>query len=541
MAKTLYFNGNVVTVDDKQPKAEAVLVEDGKIIAVGSSGELLKQKEGAEIVDLDGKTMLPGFVDGHGHIPQCNMFPKFAPAPVGTTNSLADLIKQGKEYLAANPVEGDAWFLTMGYDDAVFPEKRHPNRYDLDQISTEVPIMMLHASGHVGVCNSKVLELIGATKDTPNPEGGVIQKDPITGEPTGMMEELALTQFTMGKMPLPTFDFLLKGFLRAQEMYFKYGVTTAQDGSFAKDFMPVLKYCQENGTLKIDIYGYPLIDSPNRVLMEGRKSLEAEYENHIKLAGVKLFLDGSPQAKTAWLTEPYYVAPENESADYKAYPVYPEDDKVCQFFKDCLTNGWQVLVHTNGDAAMDQFINMYERAQKETGIKTDLRPVMVHCQTVREDQLDKMKEIGILPTFFHDHVFFWGDWHLDSVLGPERGRRISPLASAVKKGMSFTLHQDCPVIPPNMIFSMHNAVNRKTRNGRDIGPEYCIDTLEALKAVTIYGAYQCFEENSKGSIEVGKVADFVILDKSPLDIPKEEIKDIQVLTTIKNGEIVYQA
>ena len=166
---------------------------------------------------------------------------------------------------------------------------------------------------------------------------------------------------------------------------------------------------------------------------------------------------------------------------------------------------------------------------------------MVHCQTVREDQLDRMKEIGMMPTFFHDHVYLWGDVHLDSVLGPERGRRISPLASALERGIPFTLHQDTPVVAPNMILSLHHAVNRKTLSGRDIGPEFAISPLDALRAITIFGAYQIFEEDQKGSIEPGKLADFVILDKNPLDVPKETIKDIKVLQTIKRGEVVYNA
>lgn len=541
MGKTLYLNGNVITMNDGQPKADAVLVEDGVILAVGTAAELQAMAEDGQQVDLAGKTMLPGFIDGHSHISQNGLFPKFDAPPIGTTDSVEQLIAQARAYLEKNPVQGDAWFVGMGYDNAAFPDGRHPDRYDLDKISADIPIVMMHASGHVGVCNSKVIEILGTNKDTPNPDGGVIQKDAQTGEPTGMMEELALTQYTLGKMPIPSAEFMMAGFQRSQDMYVSYGITTAQDGSFSKAFQPLLAYFQNNGLMKLDIYGYPLIDSADKDLMVGRKSLEAQYENHVKLAGVKLFLDGSPQAKTAWLTKPYYKVPEGESDDYRAYPVYEDDDKVCGFFKECLTNGWQVLVHCNGDAAMDQFINQYARAQQETGIATDFRPVMVHCQTLREDQLDKMKEIGILPTFFHDHVLYWGDWHLDSVLGPERGRRISPLASAVKRGMTFTLHQDCPVVPANMLLTVHNAVNRKTRSGRDIGPEFAITPIEALRAITIYGAYQCFEENQKGSIEPGKQADFVILDKSPLDVPKEEIKDIKVLQTIKAGTVVYNA
>lgn len=189
----------------------------------------------------------------------------------------------------------------------------------------------------------------------------------------------------------------------------------------------------------------------------------------------------------------------------------------------------------------DQFIRCYRQALKDTGNQTALRPVMIHAQTVREDQLDEMKELGIMPSFFHDHVFYWGDWHYESVLGPERASRISPLASAVKHGMPFTLHNDMAVTPINPIFNIHNAVNRVTRNGRVLGPEYCIDVMEAIRALTIYGAYQYFDEDIKGSLEVGKLADMVILDKNPLTVPKETIKDIKVMETIKEGVTIYRA
>lgn len=542
MKTKLFFNGDIITVNDKQPKAEAVLVEDGKIKAVGSNEDLLQQVSGdAEKIDLQGHTLVPGFVDGHSHVTFCAMFPRFDAPLVGTIDSVEKLVDHARDYLAKNPITDNSWLVGMGYDNIAFPDHKHPTIEDMDRISTEVPIVMMHSSGHVAVCNSKVFEVVGITKDTPNPEGGIFQKDAVTGELNGMVEEAALTQVVLGKMPLPTPEATAAGVLRSQALYLQHGVTTAQDGTFDPPMMQLLHHLHRQGLLSIDIFGYPQIDSPSRDFMVGKRTLEQDYVDGVKVTGVKLFLDGSPQAKTAWLTKPYHVVPEGEAEDYKGYPVYPDDDKVCDFFKDCLQNGWQVLVHANGDAAIDQFINQYARAQKETGIYDDLRPVVIHCQTVREDQLDRMKEIGMLPSYFHDHVLFWGDWHLDSVFGEERGRRISPLASSVKRNMPFTLHQDCPVAPPNMILSIHNAVNRKTQSGRNIGPEFAVDAMEALRAVTIYGAYQCFEENEKGSIEVGKKADFAVLDKNLLEVPKDTIRDTKVLQTIKNGEVVFNA
>lgn len=543
MAQTLYFNGKIITVNDAQPSAEAVLVDGETIKAVGSLTDLEAQA-GSDVVrvDLAGKTMVPGFIDAHSHMVFSCLFPRFDAPPTGDIDSVDKLVEAIKTYLAENPVKGDNWLVGMGYDNHAFPDGKHPTRYDLDKVSTEVPIVMMHSSGHVGCCNSKVLEICGITKDTPNPEGGVYVKDPVTGEPTGMVEEAALTVVVLGKyMPRPTPEFMMEGVLRSEKLYLSLGITTAQDGSFDLNTIPLVAGMHKMGLSKIDLYVYPQIETLGENIDKVPRAPEAEYVDGVKIAGVKFFLDGSPQAKTAWLSQPYYIVPEGESADYCGYPVHPNDDEVCRYFKMALEHGWQIICHANGDAAIEQFIVQYARAQKETGITDNLRPVVIHCQAVREDQLDRMKEIGLLPSFFHDHVYLYGDLHLDSVFGPERGRRISPLMSVVKRGMTFTMHQDTPVIHPNMIKSIHHAVNRKTMSGRDIGPEFAVDPMEALRAVTIYGAYQIFEENSKGSIEPGKLADFVILDKSPLDVPKETIKDIQVVQTIKKGEVVYSA
>lgn len=543
MGQTLYFNGTIITVNDEQPLAEAILIDGDRIKAVGALKEVEEQADAnVERIDLDGKTMTPGFIDGHSHMVFSCLFPRFDAPPTGDIDSVEKLVAAIKVYLEENPIKGDNWLVGMGYDNNAFPDGKHPTRDDLDQVSTEVPIVMMHSSGHVGCCNSKVLELCGITKDTPNPEGGIFQKDPVTGEPTGMVEEAALTQYVLGKfMPRPTPEFMMEGVQRSEKLYLSHGITTAQDGSFDLHTIPLVANMHKMGLSKIDLYVFSQIEMLGDMVDQVPPSPEAEYVDGVKIGGVKFFLDGSPQAKTAWLSQPYYIVPEGEAEDYCGYPVHPSDEEVYGYFKQALEHRWQIICHANGDAAIEQFITQYARAKADTGIDEDLRSVVIHCQTVREDQLDRMKEIGLLPSFFHDHVYLYGDLHLDSVLGPERGRRISPLTSAVKRGMSFTMHQDTPVIHPNMILSVHHAVNRKTSSGREIGPEFAVDPMEALRAITIYGAYQTFEEKSKGSLEVGKLADLVILDKNPLTVPKETIKDIRVLQTIKKGEVVYQA
>mgnify|MGYP000835048149 CR=1 FL=1 len=262
--------------------------------------------------------------------------------------------------------------------------------------------------------------------------------------------------------------------------------------------------------------------------------------NGCRLGGCKLFLDGSPQGKTAWLSTPYLVPPEGEGADYCGFPVQREEAVQAQMER-CLRNRWQLHVHANGDAAIEQMIRCYGRAMETTGVDEELRPVIIHCQTVREDQLDRMHQLGLLPSYFLDHVYYWGDYHRTSVLGEERAARISPLASTVRRGMRFTLHQDSPVVPPDILLSIHNAVNRRTAGGHLLGAEQRIDVGEALRAVTLYAAYQLFEEDQKGSIMPGKRADFVLLDRNPLACSPEDIRHVRVKKTIRAGTVIYEA
>lgn len=539
--KQLYYNGTIITVNDLQPTAEALLVEDGKIVAVGTlAGMKGSQDETTELIDLDGKTLLPGFIDGHGHIgnPMAGL-PQLYPPPNGTVDSKEKLMEALKKMLDEKQLLENGWLAAMGYDNAFFENEENPTRYDLDKISTEIPILLLHVSGHIGVANSKALEMAGWTKDSPNPEGGVLQRDAVTGELSGIIEEKAIhiIGFAHALQGLGL-DSMVDIFVNTQKYYASKGVTTAQEGGTTGDVLQMMKYCQSQDKMLIDIVSYPMQEYIGDIIPDDTE--KQQYEKHVKIAGAKVVADGSPQAKTAWLTQPYYKKPQNTEDGYLGYPIYT-DEQMYAFCKQAMEHNWQMLVHCNGDAMGDQFIRTYRKAKEDTGNQRDLRPVMIHAQTVREDQLDAMKELGITPSYFHDHVFYWGDFHYESVLGPERGSRISPLQSSVKRDMRFTLHNDAPVSPINPILNIHIAVNRTTRNGRKLGQEYCIDVMEAIKAVTLYGAYQYFDEDIKGSLEAGKLADMVILDRNPLAVPKEQIKDIKVVATIKEGKTIYQA
>ncbi len=471
MAKKLYFNGNVITVDKNESIKEAVLVENGVIKAVGTNEEILNLKDDeTEVVDLEGKTLLPGFIDPHGHIiatAQTLMI-----VTLGDVTSKEELLERLKKELKENPPQGDKWLIGFGYDNTKFEDGQHPTKFDLDTVSKEIPITVSHASGHLACVNSKALELYGYVgEDYIVPEGGVVRTvSADSKEPNGVLEENAILDSEKKKIVVsPGFEDVLRAVERVQKIYASLGVTTTQDASveLANGYTHIFDACANAGKLIIDIMG--LATQPVTLqLMNDEGTPKREYKNHYKLGAAKTWLDGSPQGFTAWLSQPYYKIPEGMEEGYCGYGTQT-DEVVTQYYVDCISRNIQVHTHVNGDEACAQFLRCYKKALEITGNKNDLRPVMVHCQALRKDQLDDVKEIGAIPTFFNDHVRFWGDLHHDEVFGPERAQNISPMGWALEKGIRFTIHQDPPVKMPNQILAMHNAVNRKTESGRVLG------------------------------------------------------------------------
>lgn len=540
MAKKLYFGGDIITVNPNNEVAEAILIENGLIMAVGSKEDILALSDDiTEEINLNGKTMLPGLIDPHGHI--VAIAQTLTILNFSECKSKDEILMIIGDKLKNNPPKDGEWIIGFGYDNTKFEGKAHPTKFDLDKVSANIPMFITHASGHLAVVNSAALKKMGYVgEDYEIPEGGVVRTvAPDSKEPNGILEENTCLDPEKKKViPGPSLDTLMDAISKAQDIYAGYGITTAQDASVDKIIHGLLTAAANANSLKIDIVGHA-VQQVTFDLLADMGTPKREYMNHYKLLGGKTWLDGSPQGKTAWLTKPYYEVPEGQNEDYCGYGTQIDED-VTAYFKGCIERKLQVNVHTNGDAAADQFIRCYKKALKETGQKQDLRPVMVHAQTVREDQLDEMKTLGIIPTFFLDHIWYWGDYHYESVLGPERANRISPAASALKRGINFTLHQDPPVKMPNQILGIHNAVNRQTGKGRVLGEDQKISVMDAIRAVTINGAYQYFEEDIKGSLEKGKYADLVILDKNPLGVEVNQIKNIQVLETIKQGEVIFK-
>ncbi len=540
IADAIYSGGPVITVDDTLGTVEAVATKDGRILAVGSAQEIAAHAgPNTRQVDLAGRTLTPGFIDGHAHVANFGLQAigaNLLAPPDGLVTNIEELVTTLQAW-AAESSDDDrvGWIFGMGYDDSVLEEGRHPTRDDLDQVSTEKPVIATHISGHFAAVNSKGLELIGYNAGTSDPEGGIIRRRPGSQEPNGVLEELAAIPVMLSALTPGTpedFDYFTR---RGIEQAMSFGYTTAQEGrAFAASHDGMVNYATTQG-FPIDVVSY--IDYSDTSPLESDWHSQT-YRGGYRVGGLKITLDGSPQGRTAWRTVPYLLPPEGQPDNYKGYPAIPEDAVVAGLLEQAYEQDWQVLIHANGDAAIDQVIRVARPAQARFG-NDDRRHTLVHGQYIRMDQLDALAELDMAASLFPMHTFYWGDWHSE-IIGDELAQNISPTRAALDRGIPLTSHTDAPVALPNLMQVMWATVNRTTRSGRELGPDQRLTPEEALKAITLWAAWQHFEEDEKGSLTPGKLADMVILSDNPLTIDPSSINEIVVLETIKNGQTVWR-
>ena len=542
---TIYFGGDILTMEgDEAQSAEAVVQQDGKIAFVGNLEDAEKQFPKAGKKDLQGKTLLPGFIDGHGHLYLTgfyNLMANLMPPPDGNSKSIQGVVDEMNAWKDSEKgqffLNKFGWLVGFGYDDSQLAEQDHPTADDLDKVSTEVPVIVIHQSGHLGSVNHKALEVFNITKDSEDPAGGHIRKD-ANGSPTGVLEETAFQPLQLQMMPKIDDEVDLKIIETGQKMYAQYGYTTAQEGGGITAFNNALEKAANQGQLYIDLVNYPVMDMGLEAMTSEYYTKDHSYSNHYRVGGVKIVLDGSPQGKTAWLTEPYLEPPPGKDHGYLGYPKYSKEEEET-FINQAFQNQWQLLAHTNGDAAVDDFLFFINEALSNHGYD-DHRSVIIHGQVIRKDQIEKIADLNVLASEYAAHTFYWGDWHLNSVLGSPRAEYISPTRDLIDAGINLTSHSDCPVIPPNSLRIIDATTNRVTRSGLVLGPGQRTTPYEALLTQTRWGAYQYFEEDHKGTLAVGKLADFVILDQNPLTIDPMKIHTIKVVETIKEGKLVYE-
>lgn len=522
--KKLYYNGTILTMEDEL-YTEAVLVEDGKILQIGKKEEMNQMDSLIEMIDLQGNTMLPGFIDAHSHFTQVAF--SLLQVSLNDCKTIEEMKIKIEQFKKENALKSGEWLIARDYDNNILPEEKNLTLEELDFLSSENPMVIHHKSGHMGLMNRLALKKLQITEETPEPDGGKIEKD--GNGLTGYLEENAFFEY-LKKIPIPSMDQLLEVYKRAQEKYASYGITTLQEGMLSEEMIMMYKMLFSKDIMKLDLVAYPDSNTykKEKVLFEEYKS---QYVKHIKIGGLKMFLDGSPQGRTAWMRTPYVG-----DDSYYGYGTM-SDEEVCRVFEYAGKEQMQVIAHCNGDAASEQFLRCLQKVSKQYPNLLDQRLVIIHGQLIGKDQLALAKKLGVMISFFVAHTYHWGDVHIKN-FGMERAKEISPAASAKKEGIVFTFHQDAPVIEQDMVETVWCAVNRYTKAGIPLGEEERISTLDALKAITIDSAYQYFEEDKKGSIAPGKYADFVILDKNPLKIPTEEIRNIKVLATIKNGNVI---
>lgn len=541
-AERIYTGGAVLTMNDAQPRAEAVAVADGKILAVGTVDEVMKLKGAAtEVIDLQGHALIPGFFDAHGHVfvggIQALTANMLAP-PDGEVTDIASLQKVLRDWVAANEetVKKTGLIMGFGFDKSTLAELRNPNRADLDAISTEYPIYLIHQSGHLGAANSKALEVAGITRDSVAPPGGVIEFD-ANGEPTGVLEENAHNLAWMKLMSTVDREGMKTIAKAGAELWARYGYTTAEEGRSVPVQADIMQEVANEGGFKIDVLTY------TDVLLARdytKDHASRDYTNRFRVAGAKLTIDGSPQGFTAYRDRPYYDPVGSYPPGYRGYAAATQD-QVTDAVDWAFANGIQILTHANGEAAQDMLIAALEVATQKYGPDPDRRPVLIHGQFMRADQADAYKRLDVFPSLFPMHTFYWGDWHRDHTVGPALADNISPTGWMVQRGMIFSTHHDAPVAFPDSMRVLDATVTRRSRSGDIIGPDQRVDVMTALKAMTIWPAWSHFEGETKGSIEVGKLADLVILSADPTAVEMDSLDQLTVVETVKEGATIFAA
>jgi len=533
-ADLILFNGNVVTMAEKT-HLEALAIRDGRIVALGATRDIARLCGVAtRCVDLAGKTALPGFIETHNHPMHYGYAAKIAVDASSPPNeTIEDIVQRIEARVRSNP--NGTWIRAERYDDTLLREKRHPTRGDLDRISPDHPVYMTHVTGHFSVANSVALRIAGITKETPDPPGGIIYRDE-SGAPNGVLAESAAQMLVSQHLPVFSEDEMLASLKAASDEYVKAGVTTAHDLGIGlhggTQAIAAYHRAKERAIFKPRVYGF-LAEQILPELAEGKlgpmaRAIAGIGDDHLRLGGVKMWSDGSIQGITGALSEPYYCQPTT-----RGLPIYTEEELTLRI-RALRDAGWHVAIHANGDAAIQAVVAAYERTPGGQRYRIE------HCQTGRDDQLDRIAAHGIHVSFFIKHVYYWGDRHRDIFLGPARARRISPLESARQRGIRYALHSDCPVTPVMPLEGIWAAVNRRTSSGAELGAEQRIDVENALRGYTESAAYLSFEEKQKGTLETGKFGDVVVLDSDPIQTEPAQLNRVNVEMTIIGGQVVFE-
>lgn len=536
-AHQIFLNGKIFSMDEAGQVFEAMSVRGTRIEKLGSNAEITElAMRDTKTHDLRSMTLLPGFVDAHGHFPGSAMDVIAADLnspPIGSVETIGQLQERLRDR-ATRTDDGD-WVMGFGYDDTMLLEGRHPTREELDVVSTKLPVYISHISGHMGVANSAALAAAGIDASSEDPPGGVIVRKSGSREPAGLLEEtahMAIMQYFMANFSAMDF---LKMAQQASDEYVSQGVTTAQSGGVDGNMARGLALLARLRLIAPRLVVFPFQDSLGMEILDGSFDPAVYESRRFQVGAIKVIADGSIQGYTGYLSQPYHV-PFKGAAAYRGYPTL-EKNQLLEIVKRYHGRAHQLAIHANGDAAIDDVLDAFEAAQ-ESHPARDPRMMLIHAQMAREDQLRRMKRLGVTPSFFSAHTYYWGDRHRDIFMGPRRAARMSPTRSAQNIGLRYSVHLDTPVVPMQPLQLLWSTVNRESTSGEVIGAEQRVDVMAALRAMTIDAAWQVFQDENRGSLEPGKFADLVILSGDPVQDPAA-IRELEVVQTFVGGVPVY--
>lgn len=534
-------NGKIVTMNSEQPVVEAVAVKDGKFVKVGKNEDVLSLKDkDTVVVDLEGKLVVPGFNDSHMHL--VNYGYGLQNVKLTGVKNIDEIVERVKNFIVEKNISKGKWIRGRGWNHDYFVgEKVFPTRYDLDRISTEHAIVLTRACGHVAIANSKAMELAGIDKNTPKVEGGHFDVDE-NGEPLGIFRENAL-DLVYDAFPKPEVEDIKRMLLDAIRDANKCGITSVGTDDFetlpGKDYervMAAYKELKAEGKLSLRVNEQCLLQNMGRLKgFLDKGYMTGQGDEFFRIGPLKLLADGSLGARTAALTRPYADCPET-----CGLPVFTQEEL------DALvelghSKGMNIAVHCIGNKIMYMTLEAYEKALKKYP-REDHRHGIVHCQITDEPLLQKFKELNAIA--YIQPIFLDYDWHIvKDRVGADLERTSYNWKTMIDKGIHIACGSDAPVESFDVLNGIYEAVTRKDLKGEPEGgwlPEQKLTVHEALYGFTMGGAYATFEENSKGSIEEGKLADMVVLERDIFEIPGEEIKDTEIKMTVFGGKVVYE-
>lgn len=541
-ADSIFYGGPIVTVNPKNEEVEALAVQKGKIVAVGSKEMVMKdwKTNNTKLVDLKGQTLMPGFVEPHVHIILTAVMEGLGlnlsnfTLPYDTKETL---INKMKAHLKNIPKGG--WLVGFGVDPSrTSPFMAELNADDLDRVSKDVPIFIVNQSGHIAYVNRKALELAGITSKTPNPPGGGVYVKDAKGQLTGKLVEPPSYLAFLSKMPPPSENDLLNAVIGTMRNIASVGVTTASEMSVGANFgvdkeIAIYKGIFAKNASPIRVRGYLFSEA----MPKGYNSIKAnDGDDSLRFIGVKYIADGSTQGLTAALNQPYTYPKDTKWAGALNF----KDADMYASMKSYFDQGWQLSTHSNGDRAIDQTLNIYSKLLGGNPQSKDRRLRIEHFTINNEGQVKKAVNLGVIPSFTIGHVDYWGSAFHNHIVGPDRAKRIDPAAEFKRAGGKFTLHSDTPVSNVGPLNYITESVTRMWQlpPTKVLGSDQAISVDDAIRAITIDAAYQIFADKLVGSLEVGKQADFVVLEKNPRKTPPTDIRNIKVRETWIDGKQV---